>query len=142
MKSSKRRLTAILCLTALILTSASCGNTETPFDTTTGDSESVSDTTVETTEERISTGLEPRDFDGYVFRFSNASNEAQPYNNMQLTVEEADGDTLNDAINKRNRAVESGSILQSLSMRVRSDVLRMILRKASSQDLMNSTPLI
>ena len=106
MKSSKRRLTAILCLTALMLISTSCRDTGAPSDTTTGDSESVSDTTIETTEERISTGLEPRDFDGYVFRFSNASNEAQPYNNMQLTVEEADGDTLNDAIYKRNRAVE------------------------------------
>lgn len=106
MKSSKRRLTAALCLTVLILTSASCGNTETPFDTTTGDSESVSDTTVETTEERISTDLEPRDFDGYVFRFSNPSNVTQSWNHMQLTVEEADGDTLNDAIYQRNRAVE------------------------------------
>ena len=82
MKSSKRRLTAILCLTALMLISTSCRDTGAPSDTTTGDSESISDTTVETTEERISTGLEPRDF------------------------EEADGDTLNDAINKRNRAVE------------------------------------
>ena len=68
MKSSKRRLTAILCLTALMLISTSCRDTGAPSDTTTGDSESVSDTTVETTEERISTGLEPRDFDGYVFQ--------------------------------------------------------------------------
>lgn len=106
MKSSKRRLTAILCLTALMLISTSCRDTGAPSDTTTGDSESVSDTTVETTEERISTGLEPRDFDGYVFRFSNPSNVTQSWNHMQLTVEEADGDTLNDAIYQRNRAVE------------------------------------
>ena len=106
MKSSKRRLTAILCLTALILTSASCGSNETPAETTAGNSDIVSDTTAETSEERISTGLEPRDFEGYVFRFSNPSNETQKWNHMQLTVEEADGDTLNDAIFARNRAVE------------------------------------
>ncbi len=91
MKSSMQRLAAILCLTALILTSASCGSNETPAETTAGDSDSVSDTTAETSEERISTGLEPRDFEGNVFRFSNKTNEAQAWNNMQLTADSRRG---------------------------------------------------
>ena len=103
---SKRNLTAILCLMSLVFSSMSCGSTVGDVPGGTVSEPSETETTAVSGDSRISTGLEPRNFDGYVFRFSNASNATMFYNHMQLTVEEANGDVLNDAIHKRNIAVE------------------------------------
>lgn len=90
-------------LAALLLAQASCAAKDTEpsgtLDKST-DTQTAQETTVET---EITTGLEAKDFGGAVFTMLHFE---QGWNNMMMDAEAETGETLNDAIYKRNRKVE------------------------------------
>ncbi len=97
----KRNLVLWALLCAMLLSTASCGGNTENISETTADT-AVTETETET-ETELTTGLEPRDLNGYTFRMVTYE---QFWNNMQLDVTEETGEVLNDSIYRRNRTVE------------------------------------
>lgn len=104
MKTADIRICAAL---AAFLTAAtvSCGDTtEQPNDSTAVTSTAVSTEADDTAaEDEKAPLLAQQDFEGYTFRFHNFD---QYWNHMQLTADAENGDTLNDAIYRRNTKIE------------------------------------
>ena len=107
----KTRLFLLSLSAVVLLSQIACGEAQSN-DAETEMTMTLSADTDETTE---STGLEPKDFNGYTFRMLRFD---QAWNNMQLDAESETGDTLNDAIYRRNRIVEEecGILLEDMSV--------------------------
>ncbi|MCI8387226.1 MAG: hypothetical protein HFE63_02015 [Clostridiales bacterium] len=96
-----KRILSILLLSAILISSMSCGNTKQPDDTVGGASDKVDDT--EPVETEVSDDL-PADlkFSGRELRILSTNNT----NQANLLVDEATGDVCNDAIYKRNEKIK------------------------------------
>ncbi len=114
MKKNKRVLAAWLCTLLLVPAVASCGDAA---DTTVGDTTPVTVDTAAATEavteaptlEGAIARMEGTDFGGYEFRVMDRSEEADPnWVTIDVYSEGEDGDTINDAVYQRNRALEEG----------------------------------
>ncbi len=89
-----------LGLAALMLTGVSCGESGTTAETTASDASDT--TTAEPVTTELTDGLEPADFGGWELTILNFNQDWLTWANTTITIEEADGDILNDAIYNRN----------------------------------------
>ena len=120
-------LAAMLFLTA-------CGNTT---DTETENTTAGNDATPDTTTAEVRPDLPERDFGGYKFNFLNG-NVVSWFTISSVTAEEENGDTMNDAIYKRNLKVEERyniSITETPSNAAQSDYLKSIQASDNSFDV-------
>lgn len=120
-------LAAMLFLTA-------CGNTT---DTETENTTAGNDATPDTTTAEVRPDLPERDFGGYKFNFLNG-NVVSWFTISSVTAEEENGDTMNDAIYKRNLKVEERyniSITETPSNAAQSDYLKSIQAGDNSFDV-------
>ncbi|MBQ7931698.1 MAG: extracellular solute-binding protein [Clostridia bacterium] len=114
MNHAKRHLAAWLCTLLVIPAAVSCADagtvTETPTtDTAAADTEVVTEAVMEATLEGAIARMEGTDFGGYEFRVMDRSDEADPnWVTIDVWSEGEDGDTINDAVFRRNRALEEG----------------------------------
>ncbi len=98
----KKRNRILWLLIAAMLTSLTACGGETTMETEAATAAAVTETETET-ETELTTGLETRDLEGYTFRMVTYT---QHWNHMMLDITELTGEVLNDAIYRRNRAVE------------------------------------
>lgn len=100
----KRRISFILAL-LILAGSMSCGSGsgDKTQDTTAGDTTTSGETTAE---EVLTDGVPDIDMDGFVFSVYHNDPAQMHWTNVTLDIKEQDGEVLNEAIYKRNRAVE------------------------------------
>lgn len=122
----KRRFLTLLLLSSIIL--ASCGGSEGSTDTV--------DTSADTTTEALTgvdtyTEVAAKDYGGRTFHFWYNGNDFEP--NQDVNATELNGETLNDAIFKRNEAIAEKYNIVITSEFV-SDMARKILNSVSAGD--------
>ena len=130
----RKNCTAFLLLTAMLASLAACGGEGAAVDTTAA---SGGDTTAETATDRPASGLPEADFNGESFTFLNG-NTAEWMTTYVVTAEEENGDTVNDAIYKRNGVVEDkyNVVIEEISTKsVRADVTAAIASGDTSFDV-------
>ena len=114
MNNAKRRIAAWLCTLLVIPAVVSCADTTDPVQTPTTDNgfsttEVVTEAVTEATYEGAIARMEGTDFGGYEFRVMDRSDEADPnWVTIDVWSEGETGDTINDAVYQRNRALEEG----------------------------------
>ncbi|MCQ2431624.1 MAG: hypothetical protein MJ175_03375, partial [Clostridia bacterium] len=103
-----KKITAGLCLAALVLSMLSCGETAETPDPQIGNNDNTGTTAANTPEEderapyaAIAPAVE--DFGGYTYRMASQDNVKGKY--PLFTADTQSGDTINDAIYQRNSAV-------------------------------------
>ncbi|MBQ2707449.1 MAG: hypothetical protein IJF67_04230, partial [Clostridia bacterium] len=98
-----KKTTTTVLLIAMLAACASCGESGTAVETTAGTDTTVP--AVEETTESIAPKFEPKDFGGVDFNIVSTVSGYDGGDNW-FTAEEENGDTLNDAVYKRNVIVE------------------------------------
>lgn len=105
MKKTVRIIAMLLGLLIILPSVIACGeNTNTPSDTTTSVVESKSDVTTLSEEERNNPNLESVNWNGAEFVILYNGNDLEP--NLDFAATEESGSLLNDAVYKRNAAIE------------------------------------
>ncbi len=106
MKNTFIRVLALLILAIILVTSVSCGETENPNDTTPAVAETTVDnqTVPEETTVSYDPKLEAKDWGGNEFYILYNGNDLEP--NLDFVAEDVTGATLNDAVYKRNVAIQ------------------------------------
>lgn len=99
-----KRLIASMLLLSIAASAFSCGDANTSQDTTASDSE-IS-TSAEASESKYVADVPNEKFGGYEFRFLSRSETIGKFWQKDIYAESENGDTLNDAVYKRNIAVE------------------------------------
>lgn len=130
----RKNCTAVLLLTAMLASLAACGGESAAVDTTAA---SGGDATTEAATGKPASGLPEVDFGGEAFTFLNG-NTAAWMTTFVVTAEEENGDTINDAIYRRNVIVEDkyNVVIKEISTKsVRSDVTNAVAAGDDSFDV-------
>ncbi len=104
MKKTLSLLLATLMLTSSVL--IGCSDTSADSTDTSAPADSTSEAETTTAETELTDGLEDKNMDGFEFKIYNSTPESLSWAEVRLSVEETDGDILNEAIYERNLYIE------------------------------------
>ena len=106
--TARNRLIVSLLLGGMLISAFGCSKNDEDVSKTTGDSVSSGETSSAQEETELKPTLPDETFDGYTFKFLhwNVSGwESRASRDLVVDSEKAEGDTINDAVRKRNTAV-------------------------------------